>query len=72
MKKSTLISGITIRPKHSIKIDRSEKQKRFTAERSLNFTKFMSDDGLNKNNDDLRSLDEKDYLNKLIANESKK
>lgn len=32
----------------------------------------MSDDGFNKNNEDLRSYDEKDFLNKLIANESKK
>ncbi|CAD8079778.1 unnamed protein product [Paramecium primaurelia] len=72
MKKSTLISGITIRAKHSIKIDRSDKQKRFGAERSMNFTKYMSEEGLNKNNDDLRSLDEKDFLNKLITNESRK
>lgn len=72
MKKSTLISGITIRAKHSIKMDRSEKQKRFGAERSMNFTKFLSEDALNKNNEDLRSLDEKDFLNKLITSESRK
>lgn len=38
----------------------------------MNFTKYMSEEGLNKNNDDLRSLDEKDFLNKLITNESRK
>ncbi|CAD8127987.1 unnamed protein product [Paramecium sonneborni] len=72
MKRSTLLQGITIRAKQSIKLDRSDKQKRFGMERSMNFTKFMSEDGLNKNNEDLRGLDEKDFLNKLIANESRK
>ncbi|CAD8108584.1 unnamed protein product [Paramecium primaurelia] len=77
IKRQTYVSGVTIRRKQSIKLDRTDKQSRkLQFEKSMVFTKFLSDEGVKASferlSDDQKNLDEKDLFNRLISQESKK